>query len=85
MDTKELKNLTEKYSPGQLQDCIDHQLQKGENQCDIVDETDAVISDLSKAAVVRELMDQGMRFSDALRELARRIRSVYGKEEESKN
>jgi hypothetical protein len=41
---------------------------------------DAVIEDLSKAEVVRELMEQGMKISDALRELGRRIRAVYGKE-----
>jgi hypothetical protein len=32
--------------------------------------------------VVRELMEKGMKFSEALRELGRRIRAVYGKEEE---
>jgi hypothetical protein len=57
------------------------QLEKGENACDIVDKSDTVIEELSKAAVVRELMDKGMRFSDALRELARRIRAIYSKEE----
>ena len=46
-----------------------------------MDESDEVITALSKAEVVRELMDQGKTFSEALRELARRIRAVYGKEE----
>jgi uncharacterized protein YoaH (UPF0181 family) len=46
-----------------------------------VDEQDEVIASLSKAEVVRELMDQGMTFSEALRELGKRIRAVYGKEE----
>lgn len=84
MDTKQLKKLTEKFSPDQLQSCIRQQLDKGENQCDLVDETDEVITVLSKAEVIRELMDKGLRFSEALRELARRIRSVYGTDEESK-
>ncbi len=82
METRELKKLTEKYSPEQLASCIRQQLEKGENQCEIVDRTDEVITALSKAEVVRELMDQGMRFSDALRELGRRIRAVYGKEDD---
>ncbi len=82
MDTKELKKLAEKYSSEQLESCIRQQLEKGENQCEIVDQADAVITALSKAEVVRELMDQGMKFSDALRELGRRIRAVYGKDEE---
>jgi len=80
MNTKELKKLAEKYTPNQLEFCIRQQLEKGDNQCEIVDRTDEVITALSKAEVVRELMDQGMKFSDALRELGRRIRAVYGNE-----
>jgi len=80
MDTKELKRLTERFSQEQLETCIQQQVEKGENACDIVDENDEVITALSKAEVVRELMEQGMTFSDALRELGRRIRAVYGKE-----
>ncbi len=81
METKELKRLAKKYSPDQLEACIRQQLAKGENACELVDETDEVITALSKAEVVRELMDQGKTFSEALRELARRIRAVYGKED----
>jgi hypothetical protein len=81
MDTKDLKKLTEKYSIDRLEACIRQQLEKGENECEIVDKTDEVITALSKAEVMRELMDQGMSFSEALRELGRRIRAVYGKGE----
>lgn len=81
METKELKKLVERYSPEKLESCILQQLSKGENECDVVDGTDEVITVLSEAEVVRELMDQGKSFSDALRELGRRIRAVYGKEE----
>lgn len=81
METKELKKLVEKYSVGQLESCIRQQVSKGENECDLVDGSDEVIAALSKAEVVRELMDEGRSFSEALRELGRRIRAVYGKEE----
>jgi len=81
MDTNELKKLAEKYAPDRLEACILQQLSKGENECERADASDEVISALSKAEVVRELMDQGMTISVALRELARRIRVVYGKEE----
>jgi hypothetical protein len=81
MDTKKLKKLADQYSPKQLEACIFQQLSKGKNECEIVDDSDEVITALSKAEVVRELMDQGKTFSEALRELARRIRAVYGKEE----
>jgi len=81
MKSQELKKIVEKYSAEQLEACIRQQLDKGENACEIVEETDSVIEELSKAGVVRELMDKGMKFSDALRELGRKIRAVYGKEE----
>ena len=80
MKTSEIKELVEKYSPEQLETCIAQQLDKGENLCNIVDRSDKVIEELRKAAVVRELMSQGMSFSEALRELGRRIRAVYGSE-----
>jgi len=81
MDNKELKQLVEKYSPDQLESCIHQQLSKGANECELIDADDEVIAALSKAEVVREIMDQGRTFSEALRELARRIRAVYGKDE----
>ena len=80
MDTKILKKLIEKYGLAQLESCIRQQLDKGENACELVEKDDEVIAALSEAGVVRELMDQGMTFSDAFRELGRRIRAVYGKE-----
>ena len=82
MDTKELKKLMEQFSLIQLETCIRQQVEKGENACEIVDDNDEVMTALSKAEVVRELMDQGMTFSEALRELGRRIRAVYGKDED---
>jgi len=80
MDTKALKKLIEKYGAAQLETCIQQQLDKGENACELVDKEDVVIAALSEAGVVRELMDQGMTFAEALRELGLRIRKVYGKE-----
>jgi hypothetical protein len=80
MDTGELKKLVEKYGVAQLESCIRQQVDKGENACEVVNEDDEVIATLSKAGVVRELMGQGMTFTNALRELGRRIRAVYGKE-----
>jgi uncharacterized protein YjiS (DUF1127 family) len=80
MDTKVLKKLIEKYGVAQLESCIRQQLEKGENACELVEKDDEVVAALSEAGVVRELMDQGMTFSDAFRELGRRIRAVYGKE-----
>ena len=80
MDTRVLKKLIEKYGAAQLESCIRQQLDKGQNACELAAGDDEVIAALSEAGVVRELMDQGMTYTDALRELGRRIRAVYGKE-----
>jgi hypothetical protein len=81
METKELRKLVEKYSVAQIEACILQQVSKGANECDLIDNGNEVITELSEAEVVRELMDEGRSFSEALRELGRRIRAVYGKEE----
>lgn len=81
METKELRKLVEKYSVEQLEACILQQVSKGANECDLIDNDNEVITELSEAEVVREMMDEGRSFSEALRELGRRIRAVYGKEE----
>ena len=82
MDTKELKKLVEKYSAEKLEACIAQQTAMGVNECRVTGVEDEVMAELSKAEVVRELMDEGRSFAEALRELGRRIRSVYGKEDE---
>ncbi len=84
MEAKELKKLVDKYSVEQLENCIRQQVSKGKNECDVVDGSDEVISELSEAEVIREMMDEGRTFSEALRELGRRIRAVYGKEEQER-
>jgi len=81
MNTQDMKKLVEKYTYEQIDACIKQQLAKGENECNVVDSMNEVIESLSKASVIREMMDSGIKFSDALRELGRRIRAVYGKEE----
>ena len=84
METKELKKLVEKYSAERLEACIAQQLAKGENECRPGGGPgDEAFADLSKAEVVRELMDKGRSFPEALRELGRRIRAVYGKEDQA--
>lgn len=73
---KEIKRLAKKFTPEQLENCIMQQLQEGTNICDISGTTEYVINELSKAEFVRDLMDSGMLMSEAVRELAKRIRLV---------
>ncbi len=73
---KEIKELAKKFTPQEIEQCIMQQLQEGVNICDISGPTEYVINELSKAEFVRELIDKGMTITDAVRELARRIRIV---------
>jgi methyl coenzyme M reductase subunit D len=76
MDIKHIREIAKKYTPEQIEGCITQQIETGKNMC-LTDETsEKIINELSKADVVRELMDQGMNLADALRELARRMRLV---------
>lgn len=73
---KEIKELAKKFTPEQIENCITQQIQEGINICDISGPTEHVINELSKAVFVRDLMDKGLPISDAVRELAKRIRLV---------
>jgi hypothetical protein len=76
MDIKHVREIAKKYTPEQIEGCISDQIETGRNVC-LTDETsEKIINELSKAEVVRELMDQGMDLAGALRELARRMRLV---------
>jgi hypothetical protein len=76
MDIKQIKDVAKKYAPEQIEGCITQQIETGKNIC-LTDETsEKIIEDLSKAEVIRELVDKGMSLADALRELARRMRLV---------
>lgn len=82
MDIKHIRQVAQKYTPEQIEGCISQQMETGGNVC-LTDETsEKIINDLSKAAVVREFVDQGMDIADALRELARRMRFVQSEVKE---
>lgn len=77
MDTRELKRIAERFSLEEIERCIDQQTSRGSNVCTTPGPDDEIFAELSKATVIRELMDQGSSFPEALRELGRRIRAVY--------
>ncbi|MEW6585222.1 MAG: hypothetical protein AB1442_06375 [Nitrospirota bacterium] len=74
MDVKQIREIAKKYTPEQIEGCITQQIETGGNVCLKIDGNEEIINDLSKAEVIRELMDQGFSLADALRELARRMR-----------
>jgi len=76
MDIRRIREIAKKYTPGQIEGCITEQIETGKNVCLTDAKSEKIINELSKAEVVRELIDQGMDLAGALRELARRIRLV---------
>ncbi len=79
MNTREIKQLAEKFTKEQLENCITQTIENGKNECEIDGEVLEVVNTLAKAQTVRELMDRGMSQMEAIRELARRIRQVQGR------
>lgn len=84
MDVKEVRELAKKYTPEQIEGCITQQIETGNNTCvkNPSAEQTKIIDDLSKAGFVKELMNGGMGLADALRELARHMRSILKGEEQ---
>jgi hypothetical protein len=76
MDIKRIREIAQKYTPEQIEGCISEQIETGKNVCLTDAASEKIINELSKAEVVRELMDEGLNLADALRELARRMRLV---------
>lgn len=75
IDIKEIKRLASQFSIDEIDSCINQQLREGSNVCKITGTTDYIISELAKAEFVKQLMSEGIPLTDALRELARRIRA----------
>ena len=76
MDIKQIRDIAKKYTPEEIEGCITQQMETGNNVCLIDSNSEKIINELSKAEVIRQLMDEGMSLADALRELARRMRLV---------
>ena len=76
IDIKEIKELSKRFTPEQIEGCITQQIETGENICLRNESAEKIINELSKAGVIRGLIDEGMSLADALRELARRMRLV---------
>ncbi|WP_457641759.1 DUF6952 family protein [Persephonella sp.] len=83
MNIKEIKELAKKFTPEQLELCINQTLKMGKPQlegCEVSGDVVEVLNTLAKAQTVKELMEQGMTEIEAIRELARRIRKIQGSE-----
>jgi hypothetical protein len=74
MDIKQIRDIAKKYTPEEIEGCITQQIETGDNVCLTDVNSEKIINELSKAEVIRQLMNEGMGLADALRELARRMR-----------
>jgi hypothetical protein len=73
-ELRQIKDIAQRYTPEEIEGCITQQVETGKNICLTDDRSEKIISELSKAGVIKDLMGQGLGLSDALRELARRMR-----------
>ncbi len=76
IDVKEVRELAKRFTPEEIESCIKQQLQEGTNICEVKGPTEHVIGELAKAEFVKKRMEEGSSLTDAVRELARRIRLV---------
>ncbi|HSR12571.1 MAG TPA: hypothetical protein VLS90_14110 [Thermodesulfobacteriota bacterium] len=74
IDIKEIRELARRFTPEEIDACINRQILEGQNPCEVRGSTEYVLGELAKAEFVRKRMDDGMSLADAVRELARRIR-----------
>jgi hypothetical protein len=79
MDIKHIKEIADKYTPEQIEKCISQQIESGGNICHMDESTEKILNELAKAEFIKELQNKGISFTDALRELARRMRLLQGK------
>jgi hypothetical protein len=80
-DVKEIRELAKRFTPEEIESCITVQLDTGKNECLRNPSAEYIINELSKAKFVKDLMAEGMEIADALRELARRMRTIQNREE----
>ena len=76
MHIGEIRELAKRYSPDELEECINRQLAEGTNPCDENGSTEEIINVLAKAEFVRSRVNKGMSLGEAIRELGRRIRAA---------
>lgn len=59
MDIREIKEIAKKYTPEQIEECITQQVETGKNICIENESTEKILSELSEAAFIRDLMGKG--------------------------
>lgn len=81
----EIRELAARFRAEEIEGCLEQQIQQGENTCFVIGPSEHIISELSKAEFVRNLMEKRIPLAEAIRELARRIRQIQKGVEEAKD
>ncbi len=81
----EIRDLATRFGAEEIEGCLEQQIQQGENICFAVGPSEHIISELSKAEFVRNLMERRVPLSEAIRELAKRIRQIQKGAEEAED
>ena len=79
MNLKEIKEIAQKFTPEEIEMCINETLKNGEpspQDCKVSGDIVEKLDTLSKAQFVRGLVEKGYSEIDAIRELARKIREI---------
>lgn len=77
VNVSQIRELAGHYAAGELQGCIQEELESGSNTCVLTGDQAEVISILSMAGFVRARMEQeDISLSQALRILGRKMRRV---------
>jgi ribosomal protein L17 len=72
----EAKKLAEIYSAEVLDTCINDQISNNTNVCYMIGSDEEIVGTLSKAKVLRNMVEGGMTMQIAMRNLAHRMRSL---------
>lgn len=74
---REIRELAQRFSPEELEQCMNEQLSEGGNTCAPNGTTTEIMNVLAKAEYVEHLMQQkGFSLPEAIRELGQRMRAV---------
>ena len=84
IDIKEIRELAGRFSPEEIDHCIEMHLREEKHECPLTGTSEHIIGELAKAGYVRKRVDAGAKPLDAIRELAERIRSFQHGSEEKK-
>ena len=82
---REIRELAKKFSPEDMEKCIEMHLREEKHNCPLVGTSEHIINELAKAEFVRKMVDNGARPMEAVRELAERIRRFQLGPEGKKN